>query len=213
MVVILLIGCSTASRLPADLSIQSKLFLAFRIDSIAYVDLRPDTSSGKMDLPAIAARQREWKISPTLTPALRAELSSMIKSSSNPEGLPTILTVTLDEGYYMVSGNAGQVGEHALFNCSMLFDVKGSTTDFKTFARPTMIMWASSTPRRKKPESCIASPSATVFILCLRMRRRYSTNQVRQIFILSPATECRRTGPGRWYPAASRQIQRSTSFS
>jgi hypothetical protein len=128
-------ACSPALRVPTDLTEQNKLHLAFRIDSVAFVDSRLDTVTAEMKLPLFASRQREWKISPALSPDLQEELKNIIQSSSNPEGIPTLLTVVIEEGYYKISGNAFQVGEYSLFNCTLLFDLKDYPNDFKTFAR------------------------------------------------------------------------------
>jgi hypothetical protein len=133
-IAVLFFACSTPTKLPVDVAEQHRALLAFRIDSVIFVDNRPDTVTADMKLPVFATRSREWKISPALTPDLREELKNIIQSTSNPEGLPTSLTVVIEEGYYKISGNAFEVGEHTLFSCSLLFNLKDHPNDFKTFA-------------------------------------------------------------------------------
>ena len=133
-IAVLFAACSTPTKLPVDATEQHRAFLAFRIDSVIFVDNRPDTVTAEMKLPLLSTRPREWKISPALTTELREELKNIIQSTSNPEGLPTLLTVVIEEGYYKISGNAFEVGEHSLFSCSLLFNLKDHPDNFKSFA-------------------------------------------------------------------------------
>ncbi len=79
-----------------------------------------------MDLPVFVTKTKEWIKSPTLAPELEAEIKSMIQASSFAEGLPADVTVSINEGYYRVYGNARQVGEYTFFECKINYVSKES---------------------------------------------------------------------------------------
>ena len=100
--------------------------LPFKVDAIVINDLRTNTTSASMDLPLLAAKAKEWTKSPTLSPELSAEIKAMIQASSFAEGLPADVTVSINEGYYRVYGNATRVGEYTFFECKINYISKES---------------------------------------------------------------------------------------
>lgn len=106
--------------------------LPVRVDSIIFVDRRPDTLTARMNLPAISTKQREWIVKPGLSPSLHNEIVEMIKTASNPLGPPCTITVHIVDGYYKIIGNATQVQEHTRFESELEFEFSGG--GFKTSA-------------------------------------------------------------------------------
>lgn len=100
--------------------------LPFKVDAIIINDLRTYTTSTKMDLPVLVTKAKEWSKSPTLSAELEAEIKAMIQGSSFADGLPADVTVSINEGYYRVYGNARQVGESTFFECKINYVSKES---------------------------------------------------------------------------------------
>lgn len=131
---ILFTSCSTPVQLPRDVSVEKTILLPFRIDSIAFVDRRPDTLTYEMKLPVISAKSREWIVKPGLANQLREEIRGLINKTSNPEGFPSFVTVYIVEGYYKISGSATKVGEHARFDCELEFRLFNTNGYYRTTA-------------------------------------------------------------------------------
>jgi hypothetical protein len=131
---LIVFGCATPVPLPKDYSLQKRIILPFKVDAIVINDLRADTTSTKMDLPVLVTKPKEWTKSPTLSGELAAEIKTMIQASSFAEGLPADVTVSINEGYYRVYGNARKVGEYSFFECKISFVSKesGETWGVKT---------------------------------------------------------------------------------
>lgn len=129
-----LLSCAPAVMLPPDLSLGKELLLPFRIDSIEVIDQRPDTVTREMNLPVFAAKRSEWIVRPGLSKELMTEVISMITASSNAEGLPVIVTLVIEDGYYKISGSASKVGEHTRFACSLNFQLLESNEYYRSSA-------------------------------------------------------------------------------
>src|SRR5687768_17423782 len=112
LLMVLIVSCTAPSMLPKDYSRETEILLPFRIDTMEIVDLRRDTTSLSMKLPAFATRKKDWIINPTFNSPLKNEIMDMIRSASNPDGLPTRVTLTIKEDYYKISGSAIKVSEH-----------------------------------------------------------------------------------------------------
>ena len=119
-------GCATPVPLPKDYSLQKRIMLPFKVDAIVINDLRTNTTSANMDLPVFVTKAKEWTKSPTLSADLEAEITGMIQASSFSDGLAADVTVSINEGYYRVYGNARQVGEYTFFECKINYVSKES---------------------------------------------------------------------------------------
>jgi len=130
----ILFSCASPPLLPPDISIGKGLLLPFRIDSIRVIDHRPDTASEDMKLPVFTTKRKEWIVKPGLNNETKTNIISLINASSNPEGFPVIVTLFIEEGYYKVSGNATEVGEHTRFDCLLNFQLLESNSYYRSSA-------------------------------------------------------------------------------
>lgn len=113
----------TPHQLPQDITQQKSVVLPVRIDSIIFVDERPDTLTVSMDLPVFASKSKEWVVKPGLSTSLRKEIIEIINRASNPVGLPCTVTVHIEEGHYKILGNSSQVQEYAKFDSRLEFEL------------------------------------------------------------------------------------------
>jgi hypothetical protein len=128
VIFILASACATPVPFPKDNSLQRQLIVPFRIDAIEVKDVRPDTSFIAWDLPVFAVRQEEWIAYPPFNGDFKKEIIEMITKSSNADGLPAKLVVTINDGYYKIEGNTNSVSERSYFECSMVFKLEQSNT-------------------------------------------------------------------------------------
>ena len=83
-----------------------------------------------MELPLFATKKRDWTVKPGLDKDTIDEITNQLMNASNTDGLPSFVTFYIHEGYYKISGSAMQVGEHARFDCELLFELVGSSTKY-----------------------------------------------------------------------------------
>ena len=119
-------GCAALVPLPRDHSLEKKVLLPFRVNSIVIDDRRSDTTSIKLEMPAMLTKADEWSKSPALTHELAAEIKSLIHASSNAEGLPVEVTLSINKGYYRIKGNAWEVSEQTYFECRINYVLRES---------------------------------------------------------------------------------------
>ncbi|HMG90844.1 MAG TPA: hypothetical protein VK589_12320 [Chryseolinea sp.] len=118
-----LFSCSAPVQLQKDYSLNKRILLPFRVDSVVFVDRRTDTLTKDLKLPLLTAKPREWIVKPGLSEELKREILKMIEDSSNPDGLSTNVIFYVNEAYYKISGNATKVGEHTRFDCELQFKI------------------------------------------------------------------------------------------
>lgn len=118
---LILAACATPLPLAKDISAGKTLLLPFRVDHIVLEDLRRDTTSEKMNLPVFSTHQQEWKKSPLLSQDLKDDVKKLVESGSFDDGLPVTVTVSINEAYYMIAGNARTVSETSFFQCTLTY--------------------------------------------------------------------------------------------
>jgi hypothetical protein len=127
-------SCSIPAQLPMDVSSNKNLLLPFKIDTILFVDRRTDTLTYNMKLPVFATKTREWVVRPGLNKELKEEIIALIKNSSNTEGLSSLVTFFVVDGYYKIYGSVTKVGEHARFDCELEFRLLDSNSTYNSTA-------------------------------------------------------------------------------
>jgi len=129
------LGCMTPVRLPKDISIENKVLLPFRVDTVFIVDLRSDTTSEQLKLPLLSIEPREWIVRPALKTNLRQEIVQLINRASFADGIPAEVTLYVQDGYYKIAGNAHAVGEYAVFDCLINFAPKESNVQWNASSK------------------------------------------------------------------------------